>query len=115
VPLIASQGAYQTNTYTPGGFVAEPPPEDSYVRYGRIPQRQPRRYKTVKRVELYHGNLVLDCKVPTKLLAMCPRKDEREFTHMRYTAATCDVRKLSLIFLLSFLSPLFFFFLLIYS
>ncbi|KNE92176.1 hypothetical protein PSTG_14412 [Puccinia striiformis f. sp. tritici PST-78] len=21
---------------------------------------------------------------------MCPRKDEREFTHMRYTAATCD-------------------------
>ncbi|PLW18733.1 hypothetical protein PCANC_04781 [Puccinia coronata f. sp. avenae] len=90
VPLIASQGAYQTNTYTPGGFVAEPPPEDSYVRYGRIPQRQPRRYKTVKRVELYHGNLVLDCKVPTKLLAMCPRKDEREFTHMRYTAATCD-------------------------
>ncbi|KAH9469403.1 hypothetical protein MJO28_005805 [Puccinia striiformis f. sp. tritici] len=88
-PLI-NQNQYHQNTYTPGGFTTQVPPEDSYVRYGRIPQRQPRRYKTVKRVELYHGNLVLDCKVPTKLLAMCPRKDEREFTHMRYTAATCD-------------------------
>lgn len=68
----------------------------SYVRYGRIPQRQPRRYKTIKRVELYHGNLVLDCKVPAKLLSMCPRKDDREFTHMRYTAATCDVSARSL-------------------
>lgn len=60
------------------------------MRYGRIPQRQPRRYKTVKRVQLYHGNLVLDCQVPPKLLERCPRKDDREFTHMRYTAATCD-------------------------
>lgn len=65
--------------------------QDSVVRYGRIPQRQPRRYKTVKRVQLYHGNLVLDCQVPPKLLDQCPRRDEREFTHMRYTAATCDV------------------------
>ncbi|CAH7688620.1 class II chitin synthase [Phakopsora pachyrhizi] len=78
------------NSYMPGGFNVNQPPEDSYVRYGRIPQRQPRRYKTIKRVELYHGNLVLDCKVPTKLLAMCPQKTDREFTHMRYTAATCD-------------------------
>ncbi|GAA5898199.1 hypothetical protein JCM6882_000102, partial [Rhodosporidiobolus microsporus] len=64
--------------------------QQSVVRYGRIPQRQPRRYKTVKRVQLYHGNLVLDCQVPPKLLERCPRKDDREFTHMRYTAATCD-------------------------
>ncbi|GAA5981861.1 hypothetical protein JCM11641_001922 [Rhodosporidiobolus odoratus] len=64
--------------------------DDDVVRYGRIPQRQPRRYKTVKRVQLYHGNLVLDCQVPPKLLERCPRKDDREFTHMRYTAATCD-------------------------
>ncbi|BGP17974.1 hypothetical protein JCM10213_003981 [Rhodosporidiobolus nylandii] len=64
--------------------------DDDLVRYGRIPQRQPRRYKTVKRVQLYHGNLVLDCQVPPKLLERCPRKDDREFTHMRYTAATCD-------------------------
>lgn len=62
------------------------------VQYGSIPQRQPRRYKTVKRVQLYNGNLVLDCQVPPKLLERCPRKDDREFTHMRYTAVTCDVR-----------------------
>ena len=42
---------------------------------------------------MYHGNLVLDCQVPPKLLERCPRKDDREFTHMRYTAATCDVRQ----------------------
>jgi len=67
--------------------------QESIVRYGRIPQRQPRRYKTVKRVQLYHGNLVLDCQVPPKLLDQCPRREDREFTHMRYTAATCDVSK----------------------
>lgn len=60
------------------------------VQYGSIPQRQPRRYKTVKRVQLYNGNLVLDCQVPPKLLERVPRKDDREFTHMRYTAVTCD-------------------------
>ncbi|GAA5934409.1 uncharacterized protein JCM15063_004568 [Sporobolomyces koalae] len=60
------------------------------VQYGSIPKRQPRRYKTVKRVQLYNGNLVLDCQVPPKLLERVPRKDDREFTHMRYTAVTCD-------------------------
>lgn len=41
---------------------------------------------------LTSGNLVLDCPVPSKYLAAVPRKgpDEKEFTHMRYTAATCD-------------------------
>jgi chitin synthase len=44
----------------------------------------------VKKVALTGGNLVLDCPVPSKYLAAVPRKDEKEFTHMRYTAATCD-------------------------
>jgi chitin synthase len=56
---------------------------ENQVTYGRIPQRQPRRYKTIKRVNLYHGNLVLDCQVPPKFLERLPKKDEREFTHMR--------------------------------
>lgn len=42
-----------------------------------------RRWKTVKKVELFNGNLVLDCPVPKKLLGMLPQKKEREFTHMR--------------------------------
>jgi chitin synthase len=33
---------------------------------------------------------VLDSAVPTKLLNLCAHKDDREFTHMRYSAATCD-------------------------
>jgi chitin synthase len=49
-----------------------------------------RRWKTVKKVALFKGNLVLDCPVPQKLLQQLPNKTEREFTHMRYSAATCD-------------------------
>ncbi|KAI0930946.1 Chitin synthase 4 [Taiwanofungus camphoratus] len=63
---------------------------ESNIRYGRIPQRVPRRYKTIKKVELFQGNFVLDSAVPTKLLNMCAMRNEREFTHMRYSAATCD-------------------------
>jgi len=52
-----------------------------------------RRWKTVKEVQLFNGNLVLDCPVPPRLLnqiphAQAPGRDE--FTHMRYSAATCD-------------------------
>ncbi|KAH8082444.1 glycosyltransferase family 2 protein [Cristinia sonorae] len=63
---------------------------ENNIRYGRIPQRVPRRYKTIKKVELFHGNFVLDSAVPSKLLNMCAQRNEREFTHMRYSAATCD-------------------------
>ena len=56
----------------------------------RTSQRVPRRYKTLKKVELFHGNFVLDSAVPSKLLDMCALRTEREFTHMRYSAATCD-------------------------
>ncbi|KAL9548850.1 Chitin synthase, class 1 [Mucor bainieri] len=54
------------------------------------PRRQPRRYKTTKKVKLTRGNLVLDCPVPSRYLQSVPIKDTKEFTHMRYTAATCD-------------------------
>jgi chitin synthase len=58
------------------------------------PPPQPiKRWKTVKEVQLFEGNLVLDCPIPPILLnkvphAPAPERDE--FTHMRYTAATCD-------------------------
>ncbi|GJJ15340.1 hypothetical protein Clacol_009616, partial [Clathrus columnatus] len=64
--------------------------EEVNIRYGRIPQRVPRRNKTIKRVELFHGNFVLDAAVPSKLLALCSMRTEREFSFMRYSAATCD-------------------------
>ena len=44
-------------------------------------------------IRLSHGNLVFDCRVPPKLLKTFPHTPppgRDEFTHMRYTAATCD-------------------------
>ncbi|EJU02992.1 glycosyltransferase family 2 protein [Dacryopinax primogenitus] len=82
----------------PGGPLGLGPPasdedDEGTIRYGRIPQRVPRRYKTIKKVELTKGNLVIDCAVPTKLLDMCSNRTDREMTFMRYTAATCDPDK----------------------
>ncbi|OQN97121.1 Chitin synthase C [Cryoendolithus antarcticus] len=67
-----------------GGYNDAPPPA------ANAPIR---RWKTVKEVQLFNGNLVLDCPVPPRLLnqiqhAQPPERDE--FTHMRYSAATCD-------------------------
>ncbi|GFN17874.1 chitin synthase, class 1 [Aspergillus tubingensis] len=52
-----------------------------------------RRWKTVKEVQLFNGNLVLDCPIAPALLSQVPHAEppgRDEFTHMRYSAATCD-------------------------
>lgn len=71
--------------------------QDPYADEPQQEQQQPpqqqgslRRWKTVKQVLLYRGNLVLDCPVPPRLLNQLPHGERDEFTHMRYTAATCD-------------------------
>ena len=43
-----------------------------------------------KRSGLINGELILECKIPTILYSFLPRRDDVEFTHMRYTAVTCD-------------------------
>ncbi|KAK0627790.1 glycosyltransferase family 2 protein [Immersiella caudata] len=64
--------------------------------YGPAPDgRQERRgvrepLMSRKEVQLINGELVLECKIPTILYSFLPRRDEIEFTHMRYTAVTCD-------------------------
>ncbi|KAK3825572.1 MAG: chitin synthase 1 [Benniella sp.] len=58
--------------------------------YGPAPTAQRRRYQTTKKVKLTSGNLVLDCPVPSKFLKNLKYQEGEEFTHMRYTAATCD-------------------------
>lgn len=69
---------------------------DQNVHYGPAPKgRQNRRgvrqaHMTKKEVRLINGELVLECKIPTILHSFLPRRDEREFTHMRYTAVTSD-------------------------
>ncbi|KAJ7503030.1 glycosyltransferase family 2 protein [Mycena galericulata] len=81
MPLLRRDASSHSgfNMPVPGDYIPE---EDgsinNNIRYGRIPQRVPRRYKTIKRVELFHGNFVLDSPVPKKLLDI----------YMRYSAAT---------------------------
>lgn len=65
-------------------------PEATGSSSGLAPVRQPRRYRTVRRVPLVKGNLVLDCPVPVQYLNSVPMRDRKEFTHMRYTAVTSD-------------------------
>lgn len=77
-------------SYMPGGLDPSLMEQGGNVRYGRIPQRVPRRYKTVKRVELFHGNLVLDCPTAPALLEKLNDRESREMTHARYSAVTCD-------------------------
>jgi len=62
-------------------------------RQTQTPAPAIKRWKTVKEVPLFNGNLVLDCPIPPRLLnqvqhAEPPERDE--FTHMRYSAVTCD-------------------------
>ena len=67
-------------------------------KYGAAPAagRQERRrgarqaQMAKKEVRLINGELILECKIPTILYSFLPRRDEIEFTHMRYTAVTCD-------------------------
>ncbi|KAI2640831.1 glycosyltransferase family 2 protein [Hypomontagnella submonticulosa] len=72
------------------------PMEEKVEYYGAAPEgKQERRgvrapLTSKKEVQLINGELILECKIPTILYSFLPRRDEVEFTHMRYTAVTCD-------------------------
>ncbi|KAF9180317.1 Chitin synthase, class 1 [Haplosporangium sp. Z 767] len=72
-----------------GGNTPAPDTPDTR-HYGPAPTAQRRRYQTTKKVKLTSGNLVLDCPVPSDFLKTLKYQEGEEFTHMRYTAATCD-------------------------
>ncbi|KAI9699808.1 MAG: Chitin synthase, class 1 [Candelina mexicana] len=90
-PILQPDNAYGPDPHQPIGY-----DEDGYHDrpVDAAPSPAPiRRWKTVKEVQLFNGNLVLDCPIPPKFLnqvphAQAPERDE--FTHMRYSAATCD-------------------------
>ncbi|KAJ5807037.1 hypothetical protein N7474_010629 [Penicillium riverlandense] len=68
---------------------------DPNLHYGPAPEKQGRRgvrdaHMSQKEVQLINGELILECKIPTILHSFLPRRDDREFTHMRYTAVTSD-------------------------
>lgn len=78
-------------------FTEEYEGNQEYDQYGPAPTgRQERRrgarqaQMAKKEVRLINGELILECKIPTILYSFLPRRDEIEFTHMRYTAVTCD-------------------------
>ena len=90
-PILQPDNPYGPNPHTMG-----PDMETGYDggSIGTAPTPAPiRRWKTVKEVQLFNGNLVLDCPIPPKLLSQVPHAappERDEFTHMRYSAATCD-------------------------
>ncbi|KAM0664843.1 hypothetical protein ACQRIT_000475 [Beauveria bassiana] len=93
---------YEQNDYSDTGYPALQQQQDQRLLQDDASQHhvptQPslpggpaiKRWKTVKQVLLYRGNLVLDCPVPPILLQQNPHGERDEFTHMRYSAATCD-------------------------
>lgn len=80
------------NPFGPDNYDEEYRDDDNTLTH--TPSPAPiRRWKTVKEVQLFNGNLVLDCPIAPKLLAQIPHAEapgRDEFTHMRYSAATCD-------------------------
>jgi chitin synthase len=92
-PEYDSRGSYMSDdTYTDGYTNLD----DKDEHYGPAPTgAMPRRgardaVMTKKEVRLINGELILECKIPTILYSFLPRRDDVEFTHMRYTAVTCD-------------------------
>ena len=90
---LRSYDSFQSDsTYTEEIY----PKDDGEDHYGPAPLgRQQRRgarqaQMAKKEVRLINGELILECKIPTILHSFLPRRDDLEFTHMRYTAVTCD-------------------------
>jgi len=92
-PSLKSYESFQSQST----FTEEYHPKEEDDHYGPAPTgRQERRrgarqaQMAKKEVRLINGELILECKIPTILHSFLPRRDEIEFTHMRYTAVTCD-------------------------
>ncbi|KAF1913433.1 FAD binding domain-containing protein [Ampelomyces quisqualis] len=92
-PDLQSRASYMSDdTYTDGDTTVD----EKVEHYGPAPDgAQTRRgardaVMTKKEVRLINGELILECKIPTILYSFLPRRDDIEFTHMRYTAVTCD-------------------------
>ncbi|KAF9196745.1 Chitin synthase, class 1 [Haplosporangium sp. Z 27] len=92
-PFASTQDSLQQSPHIQfdmsAGAIGTPDPSDKR-HYGPAPTAQRRRYQTTRKVKLTSGNLVLDCPVPSKFLKTLKYQEGEEFTHMRYTAATCD-------------------------
>ncbi|KAI9809127.1 MAG: hypothetical protein M1825_002416 [Sarcosagium campestre] len=91
-PILQPANPYGPNPYTQPDDRYDTPASETPTLTGPSPAPI-RRWKTVKEVQLFNGNLVLDCPIPPRLLSQVPHAqppERDEFTHMRYSAATCD-------------------------
>ncbi|KAF2684261.1 glycosyltransferase family 2 protein [Lentithecium fluviatile CBS 122367] len=92
-PELNSRASYMTEDTVTDEYTEY---NEKTEHYGPAPDSaQPRRgardaVMTKKEVRLINGELILECKIPTILYSFLPRRDDIEFTHMRYTAVTCD-------------------------
>ena len=92
-PELRTQPSFASEaTFTDGYSLKE-----DYEHYGPAPigaqerRRGARRAQMAKKeVKLINGELVLEFKIPTILYSFLPRRDDTEFTYLRYTAVTCD-------------------------
>ncbi|KAK5163216.1 Chitin synthase, class 2 [Saxophila tyrrhenica] len=90
-PLRPHDSFASTSTFTDdlydekGDELNGPAPEGKQERRGARTAQMAK-----KEVRLINGELILECKIPTILYSFLPRRDDVEFTHMRYTAVTCD-------------------------
>jgi len=90
-PTLYKHDSFQSDaTYTDEYDIKD------YGNYEKVPigkhERRGAREAQMKKkeVKLVNGELILECKIPTILYSFLPRRDDTEFTHMRYTAVTCD-------------------------
>ncbi|GAW18186.1 hypothetical protein ANO14919_076600 [Xylariales sp. No.14919] len=90
------RGSFAQSQMTLNEDGLQTPVGEKVEHYGAAPEgKQERRgvrapVTSKKEVQLINGELILECKIPTILYSFLPRRDEVEFTHMRYTAVTCD-------------------------
>ena len=94
-PMLQPDGPYGPNPQDPSTPIHEDPFNKSHSDISQAGQKGAiKRWKTVKEVQLFNGNLVLDCPVPPRLMNQLDRgpnpAKRDEYTHMRYSAATCD-------------------------
>ncbi|KAF2181320.1 glycosyltransferase family 2 protein [Zopfia rhizophila CBS 207.26] len=92
-PDLHTRDSYMTESTFTDEYTAS---DEKTEHYGPAPEgAQARRgarqaVMSKKEVRLINGELILECKIPTILYSFLPRRDDIEFTHMRYTAVTCD-------------------------
>ena len=90
---LKSYGSFQSDSTFTEDMCQKDDGEDHYgpAPLGRQQRRGARQAQMAKKeVRLINGELILECKIPTILHSFLPRRDDLEFTHMRYTAVTCD-------------------------